>query len=60
MKITKNQERRLVLVLLEFSRIMSFIAITFYRYTFVNNIKKPTKDTIRTRDKDLIFKNLLG
>ena len=49
-KITKNQERRLVLVLSESSRTMSFIVITFYRYAFVNNIKKHTKDTIRTRD----------
>ena len=50
MKITKNQERRLVLVLLEYSRIMSFIVITFYRYAFVNNIKKSTKDTVRILD----------
>ena len=50
MKITKNQERHLVLVLLESSRIMSFIVITFYRYAFVNNIKNPTKVTVRTRD----------
>ena len=50
MKITKNEERHLVLVLLESSRIMCFIVITFYRYAFVNNFKKPTKDTVRTRD----------
>ena len=50
MKITKNEERHLVLVLLESSKIMSFIVITFYRYAFVNSIKKPTKDTVRTPD----------